>query len=108
MPFAYAYTEDSSDMSIRTRLLIFSITVCLSSAVAQTTNNNTREFDFPAIGFGNNESLEINVINVAANSTAGTAASCTGTIVFRNGAGATLGTATAFTLTTGQISTARL
>jgi hypothetical protein len=93
-------------MSIRTIFLIFSIG--LSSAVAQTTTNNTREFVFPAIGFGSTETLEINVINVAANSNAGTAASCTGSVVFRNAAGATLGTATAFTLTTGQISSARL
>ena len=97
-------------MSIRTFLLIFSTTVCLSTAVAQTTTTNTREFDFPMISFGTNESLEVNVINVAAISTAtgGAAASCTGSIAFHNSAGAVIGSPTPFTLTSGQITSARL
>jgi len=94
-------------MSIRTTLLVFSTIVWVSSAAAQTTNN-TREFNFPAIAFGSTETLEVNVINVASNSNGGTAASCTGSIVFRNAAGATIGNPSAFTLTSGQISSARL
>jgi hypothetical protein len=95
-------------MFIRTLFLILSATAWLSSAVAQTTTTNTREFDFPAIAFGSTETLEVNAVNVAANSSAGTAASCTGSIVFRNAAGTTIGTASPFTLTTGQLATARL
>jgi hypothetical protein len=98
-------------MSIRTLLFTLSTTVLLSSAaVAQPTTTNTRELAFPVVAFGNSETLEVNVINVAVNSTAAgaTPASCTGSIVFRNVAGATIGSATPFTLTSGQISTARL
>jgi hypothetical protein len=95
-------------MSIRTLLPVFTASVFLSSAFAQTTTANTREFDFPAIAFGSTETLEINAINVAANSANGTAASCTGSIAFHNAAGTAVGAATSFTLTAGQISTARL
>ena len=95
-------------MSIRTLLVLVSTTIGLSSAFGQTTTTNTREVDFPAIAFGSGETLEINVINVAANSTSGTAASCTGSVLFKNAAGTAVGSASPFTLTTGQISSTRL
>jgi len=97
-------------MSLRTLLLILSCTACISTAVAQTTTTNTRQFTFPVVAFGSNETLEINVINVAANSTAtgGAAASCTGSVAFRNSSGAAIGNPATFTLTSGQITSARL
>jgi len=95
-------------MSIRTLLILLSTTICLSTAEAQTATNNTREFDFQAVGFGSGETLEVNAINIAANTSSGTAASCTGSIVFRNTAGTTIGAPTAFTLTAGQSLSAHL
>jgi len=94
-------------MTIRTLCFIAGAAISLSSAGAQTTAA-TREFNFPVIAFGSGETLEINVINVAANSSNGTAASCTGAVVFKNASGATVGSASPFTLTSGQISSARL
>src|SRR5437764_5769792 len=80
----------------------------VSSSIAQTTTTATRHFRFPAVGLGSSETAEINVSNVAASATIGTAASCTGMISFTNAAGATIGTATPFTATAGQTVTARL
>src|SRR5205807_5610801 len=94
-------------MCRRTFLIIVTTTIGVSSAFAQTTAT-TREYDFPAIAFGSGETVEINVINVAANSAAGTAASCTGSVLFKNTAGTAVGSASPFTLTAGQISSARL
>src|SRR5581483_8740483 len=50
----------------------------------------------------------LNVTNTASNATSGTAASCTGTIAFLNASGATIGTATSFTVTTGQTTSVSL
>ncbi len=79
------------------------------SAAAQTTSTtSTRSFAFPAVGLGATETAEVDLVNTAANSTAGTAASCTGTVTFVNAAGVNIGTAGTFTLTSGQISSVRL
>lgn len=80
----------------------------ISSAVAQTATTANRQFAFPPVGLGSSETAEVNLINVAANITNGAAASCTGNVTFTNAAGTTLGTPTAFTLTSGQVATARL
>jgi hypothetical protein len=95
-------------MSIRYTLSILAIAMC--SAIGQTTtNSSTRTFDFPLVGLGGTETAEINVVNVATNTTGGTAASCTGTMSFTNPAGTAIGSATAFTsLPAGQVATARL
>ena len=50
----------------------------------------------------------MNVANVAANAASGTAASCAGSVSFYNASGEVIGTTTAFTLTTGQISNVKL
>ncbi len=81
-----------------------------SAALAQMpmTTPQPRQFTFPPVGLGSTETAEINVVNVASNSAAGTAASCAGNISFLNASGTALGTATAFTVTSGQAFSARL
>jgi hypothetical protein len=95
-------------MSIRMCVWALSAAAGLSVALAQTNNTNTREFVFSPLAFGSTETAEINVVNVASNSSNGTAASCTGNILFRNAAGTTIGSATPFTLTSGQSTSAHL
>jgi hypothetical protein len=92
-------------MFMRGFVIAFLVGAAISSALAQTTN---RQFTFPPVGLGSSETAEINLINVAANLSNGTAASCVGNVTFTNAAGTTLGTATPFTLTAGQVTTVRL
>ena len=75
---------------------------------AQTSTTGTRTITLPPAGLGSTETAQINIVNVAANSSTGTAASCTGTISFLNSAGSTMGSATAFTLSSGQLTSASL
>lgn len=87
------------------------LTACfVSSIFAQTTTPTslTRTFNFPPVGLGSSETAQINVTNLAAASSGGTAASCTGSISFANATGAAIGTATPFTVGTGQISSVSL
>lgn len=78
-------------------------------AIAQTTNTpSTREYAFPPVGLGSTQTARVNVANTAANGSNGTAASCTGTISFLNTSGTAFGSASTFTLTSGQISAAAL
>jgi hypothetical protein len=78
------------------------------SLFAQTTTSGTRTINLPPAGLGSTETARINVVNVAADSSSGTAASCAGSISFLNSAGTAIGSATAFTVTSGQISSASL
>lgn len=79
------------------------------SALAQTTPTpQPRQHTFPPVGLGSTETAEINVVNVASDSSTGTAASCTGSISFLSSSGAVLGTATPFTVTASQAFSARL
>jgi hypothetical protein len=79
------------------------------SASAQTsTTTFTRNFRFPPVGIASTETMQINVLNSAAASSSGTAASCTGTITFTNAAGAVIGTAASFTVASGQVFSASL
>lgn len=94
-------------MSIRRLVLMLASVGVISSAFAQTTTG-TRDFNLPPVGLGATETAEINVVNFAANASDGTAASCTGTISFLNASGTTIGSATPFTVTAGQISSAHL
>lgn len=81
----------------------------MCSGFAQTTTSTgTRTASFAPLGLGSTETAQINVVNTASNSSTGTAASCTGTISFLNATGATIGTATPFTVASGAIFTARL
>ena len=73
------------------------------SLFAQTTSTVTRQFTTSPFGLGSTETARISVVNVASNSSGGTAASCTGNISFLNSTGATIGSATNFTAASGQI-----
>lgn len=79
-------------------------------ALAQTTTSSTSTVTSSSgpIGLGSSETLQVNVVNVASNSSSGTAASCTGTIGFVNSSGTAIGSATSFTVTSGQISSVSL
>jgi hypothetical protein len=75
---------------------------------AQTTNIATRVSTFPPTGLAATETLQVNLVNTASNSTGGTAASCTGSVSFLNSTGAVIGTAKSFTLTSGQMTSISL
>jgi len=79
-----------------------------AAASAQSTNTFTRDFRFPPVGIASTETIQINVVNNASNSSSGTAASCAGTVTFTNASGAAIGTATSFTVTSGQVFSASL
>jgi hypothetical protein len=94
---------------------MYRFTAMLLSALAAgpllaqtTTTPSARQYGFAPIGLGSTETAEVIVVNTAANSSSGTAASCTGSISFYNASGAVIGSATPFTVTSGQIATARL
>lgn len=78
------------------------------SAAAQTSTTFTRDFSYPPVGISSTETLQINVLNQDTASSSGTAASCTGTITFKNASGTTIGTATSFSVTSGQVFSASL
>lgn len=85
--------------------------VLAAGTMAQTTTTSgtvTRETTTPPIGLGSSETAQINVVNTATASSGGTAASCTGSISFLNASGTAIGTATTFTVTSGQISSVTL
>lgn len=86
-------------MSIRNFSLLFAVAAALTgSAFAQTTFTRTTSYAFPVVGLGSTESIGVNLSNMAANPTSGTASSCTGSVTFANASGAVIGTATTFTL----------
>jgi hypothetical protein len=74
-------------------------------AMAQSGATVTRTY---LVGLGSAETAQIAVVNLANAPASGPAASCTGSIAFFNAAGAAIGTATAFTLGTAQVASARL
>jgi hypothetical protein len=84
---------------------LIAIAICMAGAVAAqtTTTTHTQTFNFGPVGIGSTESAQINVLNNAPTSSSGTAASCTGSISFAGSTGTAIGTATSFTVTSGQI-----
>ena len=78
------------------------------SLFAQTSTTGTRTINLPPAGLGSTETARINVVNVASDSTSGTAASCTGSISFLNASGVAIGSPATFTVTSGQISSGSL
>lgn len=81
----------------------------LFSAAAQTTPSiTTRQYAFPPVGLGSLQTARVNVTNTAANASNGTAASCTGTILFMSSSGSAIGSPALFTVTSGQIFSASL
>lgn len=100
-------------MSFRRFVLALSAAGALSAicAAAQTTTTSstaTVESSSAPIGLASSETLQLNVVNTATASSSGTAASCTGTIQFVNSSGTVIGSATSFTVTSGQIFSATL
>jgi len=86
----------------RRSMMCCAISVCaLGAAFAQTTTTTTRTLNFPPFGLGSSETARINLTNLATASSSGTAASCTGSASFVNATGATIGTATSFTIASG-------
>lgn len=80
-----------------------------------TTGTRTLESSFPLVGLASTETIGVNLINLASNSSSGpsgtgttTAASCTGSVSFINSSGATIGTATTFTLAAGAVTEVNL
>jgi hypothetical protein len=96
-------------MSIRNLRLLFAFAAAITgSAFAQTTTTHTTDFTFPLVGLGSTETLGVNLINMAAKSQGGTAASCGGSVTFINAAGTTIGTPTTFTLATDAVTSVTL
>ena len=60
------------------------------------------------MGLAPGETVQVNLVNLASASSSGTAASCAGSVSFYNAAGSIIGTATTFTLTSGQITSVEL
>ena len=92
------------------RRFVFALIPALA-AMAQTTTSTstvTRSLSYPPIGLASSETAQINVANLATASSSGTAASCTGTVSFLNASGAAIGSASSFTLTSGQASSVSL
>jgi len=79
-----------------------------TSAMAQTTSTTTRTINFPLIGLGSSQTVQVSVANSATTSSSGTAASCTGTIAFFTAAGTAIGAATPFTVASGVVFAATL
>ena len=97
-------------MFFRRIVLTFIVTAIAAAAnmFAQTTTTTTRDFTIGPVGVGSTETIQINVANLAANPSSGTAASCTGSVTFNNATGSPIGTSTSFTVTSGQISSVSL
>jgi len=87
--------------------------VCAFGQFALDTNTNpattTTASSFPPIGIGTTETAQVILSNTATGFKAGTntstsaAPSCSGWVAFYNASGAIIGTATSFTVTSGQI-----
>jgi hypothetical protein len=85
-------------------ILIAAVCLCAATALAQTTTVVTTDVSTPVVGLAPSETVQINVINTAAASSSGVAASCVGTVTFYGSNGAAIGGATSFTIGTGQVS----
>jgi len=87
-------------MSIRSLRLFLALAAAMTgSALAQTTTTTrTSSYSFPLVGLASTETIGVNLIDLASNTTNGTAASCTGSVSFVNSSGTTIGTASTFTL----------
>jgi hypothetical protein len=100
-------------MTIRCSLSVFLLLTCgaVTAGLAQPTTTAAapaRQFTFPPVGLASTETAQINVVNLAANSSRGTAASCTGNLSFLDSSGAAIASATPFTIASGQIFSASL
>lgn len=90
-------------------LLAAAVSAFGQTVTAPTALTFTASSNLPPFGLGSTETAQVNVVNTAAASSNGTAASCSGTIAFYNANGVIIGTATPFTaLGTGKIFSATL
>jgi hypothetical protein len=87
------------------RMSIAAASLLALSYAAHGASTYTDTRGFAPTGLATSETAQINVANA---SSSGTAASCTGTISFLDASGNTIGTATSFTVTSGQIVSASL
>lgn len=97
-----------SSSSLLATVILISSAGLLSAQGGGAGVTITRDSVFPPVGIGPTETIQINVLNTAAASPNGTAASCTGTITFSNSTGAAIGTATPFTVAGGNVASAKL
>jgi hypothetical protein len=98
-------------MSIRNLRLLFALAAVMTASALAQTNTRTSEFAFPLVGLASTETIGVNLINLASTPTnsSATAASCTGSVSFINATtGATIGTATSFTLAANAATSATL
>jgi hypothetical protein len=78
-------------------------------AIAQTTSNTiSRAMTFAPIGLASSETAQVNLVNLANNPTSGNAASCTVSVSLLSAGGSVIGSATPFTVTSGQIVSVKL
>jgi hypothetical protein len=95
-------------MYIRSFALPLIAAATMFTALAQNAMMpSPRVSSFPPVGLGSSETAVISVVNLATDTTT-SKASCTGTISFVNASGVTIGAATTYTVTAGQIFSAKL
>jgi hypothetical protein len=90
---------------------VFAASLLLAGALmaqTTTTTTSTRQTTFPPVGLGSTETLQVNLANTATAATGGNAASCVGTVSFLSSTGATIGSATSFTIASAQLTSVRL
>jgi hypothetical protein len=101
-------------MLIRSALRAFAgtviMTICAFGQIPINPFTTTPSSSFPPVGIGSTETIQVILSNTAtalsnpAIVSNEPAPSCTGSVAFYNASGTIIGTATSFTLTTGQIS----
>jgi len=79
-----------------------------TTTTSTTTPPTPQPMPLPPFGLGSTEVARIDLLNAAAASSSGTAASCTGTVAFYNASGTLIGSSTSYTLGTNQISSVSL
>jgi hypothetical protein len=84
------------------RRLLLPLVAAVTAMGQTSTTPTTRSSSLPPVGLASSETAQVSVVNLANASSSGTAASCTGSISFVNAAGATVGAASTFTVTSGQ------
>lgn len=87
---------------------VFATLLLAVSAAGQINAIPTSTTNLPPIGLAATETVQVNVVNTSAEPPARTSTSCGGSIAFYNAAGTIIGTATPFTVTPGQIFSAKL
>src|SRR5438105_4730681 len=90
------------ELRMNPRTFWMSLILLSAAAGAASGQTTTRTHNFSPFGLGSTETARVDLTNVAVASSSGTAASCTGNVAFVNSAGATIGTATNFTIASNQ------